>query len=257
MKFRPLGRSGMQVSVLGLGTVKLGRNEALKYPRPFRIPDDHTVRHLLALAHELGINLLDTAPAYGHAEQRLGRLLTHRNDWILVSKVGETFSQGRSSFDYSAAAVRHSVEQSLRRLKTDYLDVVLIHSDGDDERILREEPVLEILQQMKQQGLIRAYGMSSKTLAGGLLVVENCDMVMASCNPAYQDELPVIAAAHKAGKGVLIKKALQSGYVSRQADVEKALQFVCSQAGVSSVVIGTIHAGHLRANVAALNDLPA
>jgi len=257
MKFRPLGHSGMQVSVLGLGTVKLGRNEALKYPRQFSIPDDDRVSDLLALAHDLGVNLLDTAPAYGQAEQRLGQLLTHRQDWILVSKVGEIFSHGQSSFDYSATAVRHSVERSLRRLRTDYLDVVLIHSDGDDERILHEEPVLQSLQQMKQQGLIRAYGMSSKTQAGGLLVVENCDVVMASCNTAYQEELAVIAAAHKAGKGVLIKKALQSGHVANMSEVEKALQFVYAQAGVSSIVIGTINADHLRANIAVLNALPA
>ena len=72
---RPLGNTGMTVSVLGLGTVKLGRNQAVKYPEPFELPDDAQARRLIDRARDLGINLLDTAPAYGTSEERLGRLL--------------------------------------------------------------------------------------------------------------------------------------------------------------------------------------
>ena len=75
MPRRRLGRTGIEVGVLGLGTVKFGRDQGLKYPRGFTIPDDRAVRALLDLARDLGINLLDTAPAYGDSEARLGRLL--------------------------------------------------------------------------------------------------------------------------------------------------------------------------------------
>ena len=75
MELRPLGSTGIKVSPLGLGTVKLGRDQQVKYPSSFRIPDDDAVRDLFALTRELGINLVDTAPAYGNSEQRLGKLL--------------------------------------------------------------------------------------------------------------------------------------------------------------------------------------
>src|SRR5690606_39506858 len=71
---RPLGNTGLQASPLGLGTVKIGRNQGVKYPSGFDLPDDGQVRDLLALARGLGINLLDTAPAYGTSEERLGPL---------------------------------------------------------------------------------------------------------------------------------------------------------------------------------------
>ncbi|HID48445.1 MAG TPA: aldo/keto reductase, partial [Chromatiales bacterium] len=89
MELRPLGATGIEVSPLGLGTVKIGRNQQVKYPRGFRIPDDAAVRDLLGLARDLGLNLVDTAPAYGNSEERLGKLLPDKNDWIIVTKVGE------------------------------------------------------------------------------------------------------------------------------------------------------------------------
>ena len=152
---RELGDTGLTVSALGLGTVKIGRDQGVKYPTPFSIPDDDAVRDLLARARELGINLIDTAPAYGRSEERLGQLLRDRQDWVIVSKVGEEFSDGDSHFDFSPAHTRASVERSLRRLNTDYLDCVLIHSDGNDLDVLRSG-ALETLEEMKQAGLIRA-----------------------------------------------------------------------------------------------------
>ena len=82
---RPLGSTGLSVSPLGLGTVKLGRDQGVKYPNGFTIPDDQQALQLLGLARELGINLLDTAPAYGSSEQRLGPLLRgQRQDLSLI-----------------------------------------------------------------------------------------------------------------------------------------------------------------------------
>jgi aryl-alcohol dehydrogenase-like predicted oxidoreductase len=98
---RPLGNTGLIVSPLGLGTVKLGRDQGVKYPNGFTIPDDAAARALLDQARALGINLIDTAPAYGVSEQRLGPLLRgQREDWVIVSKVGEEFENGQSRFDF-------------------------------------------------------------------------------------------------------------------------------------------------------------
>jgi hypothetical protein len=110
----PAGQHRPAVSPLGLGTVKLGRDQGVKYPNGFTIPGDEA-RLLLAQARELGINLIDTAPAYGRSEERLGPLLRgQRDEWVIVSKVGEEFDDGQSRFDFSAAHTRRSVERSLQ-----------------------------------------------------------------------------------------------------------------------------------------------
>jgi aryl-alcohol dehydrogenase-like predicted oxidoreductase len=89
MELRELGSTGIKVSPLGLGTVKIGRDQQVKYPTGFTIPDDKAVVELLELAWDLGINTLDTAPAYGNSEERLGQLLPNKHDWVIVGKVGE------------------------------------------------------------------------------------------------------------------------------------------------------------------------
>ncbi|MDG4598148.1 MAG: aldo/keto reductase [Candidatus Contendobacter sp.] len=257
MELRPLGMTGLKVSPLGLGTVKFGRNQGVKYPRSFALPSDREALALLELAWELGINLLDTAPAYGESEERLGRLLRQRQrDWVIVTKVGEEFHAGESHFDFSAAATRASVERSLRRLGVEALDAVLIHSSGDDLAILEREEVLPTLLDLKQAGLVRAVGMSSKTVAGGLRAVECCDVVMVTYNPRQREELSVIRAA--AGKGVLIKKGLLSGHLDRISEVDPvrtSLWLIFAEPGVSSVVVGTLNPDHLRANVAAVKSV--
>jgi len=250
MKLRPLGSTGIDVSPLGLGTVKIGRNEQVKYPRGFQIPDDNTVSELLHLARELGINFIDTAPAYGSSEQRLGQLLPHADDWVIMTKVGEIFENGQSRFDFSATHTRRSVENSLKRLKRDVIDVVLVHSDGNDMAIINDAAALETLDRMKQEGLIRAYGMSTKTVEGGRWIVDNTDVVMATLNLEMDEELPVIERAWEKHKGVVIKKGLQSGHAD---SVEDAFRYVLTRPGVSSMIVGTINPDHLRANVELCN----
>ncbi len=257
MKLRKLGNTGIEVSPLGLGTVKFGRDQQVKYPHAFEIPDDATVSSLLDLAQELGINMLDTAPAYGTSQQRLGRLLRGRERWVIVSKVGEAFRNGQSSFDFSYQATVDSVEDSLRTLNTDYLDCVLIHSEGDDLRILEQEGALDALLDLKQRGLIRSHGMSSKTVAGGLQVVERMDVVMATCNLHYNAERPVFEKAAAAGKGVLVKKGLMSGHVDGVDAVQASMRHIFSQPGVSGMIVGTINPRHLRSNVDTLNGVLA
>lgn len=253
---RSLGTTGMRVSVLGLGTVKFGRDTGLKYPRPFTIPDDADAGRLLDQAAELGINLLDTAPAYGDAEQRLGWLLAggnrRRDDWVIVTKTGEIHDDGVSRFDFTPEHTRSSVMRSLERLDTDRIDCVLVHSDGDDLAILREQGTLDVLADLKQAGVIRAFGMSTKTLAGGLAAVAHCDLVMVTLNRDQVDDLPVVAAAHRRGCGVLVKKPLASGRFGDNAG--ETLRWVTSRRGVSSAVIGTIDPSHLIANIGAVEE---
>ena len=258
MQKRALGSTGLEVSVLGLGTVKIGRNQQVKYPDGFELPSDNAVIELFELAQSLGINFIDTAPAYGSSEQRLGELLPNRHDWVIVTKVGEIFEDGKSRFDFSYDHTITSVETSLKKLKRDSLDVVLVHSDGNDMDIINNQPVFDALESLKVKGLIKAYGMSSKTVAGGRWVVENLDVVMATCNLEYDDERPVLELAEKLNKGVIIKKGLQSGHADSSSGgggVGKAFQHVLTQPGVSSMIVGTINKQHLLSNVETVNSV--
>lgn len=264
MELRPLGKTGLEVSVLGLGTVKLGRLRGLKYPahaQPASLPSDEQATDLLRTAAEVGINLVDTAPAYGVSEERIGELMARhswfggRDRWVVCTKAGEEFDEnaeegkGAPSFDFSAAAVKASAKRSLRRLRTDRLDVLLIHSDGRDEWVIRESGAMEALRELKLQGLVRAVGISTKTVEGGLLAVGSCDVVMVTHNPSYTAEQRVIDAAEESGVGVLVKKGLESGHA---ADTARAIRFVLATPGVSAMIVGTSSAQHLRANAAAV-----
>ena len=255
MQKRELGSTGLMVSPIGLGTVKLGRDQGVKYPEAFRIPDDRAAGELIAQASALGINLIDTAPAYGNSEERLGFLLQgQRKDWVICSKVGEEFDHGESHFDFSARHTRLSIERSLKRLHTDYIDMVLIHSDGRDCEILRQEGVLQELQRCQQEGLIRAIGMSTKTLEGGLLAAELADVVMLTYNPAHTEEEPVLDYCAEHRRGALIKKALGSGHLARSGEdpVQQAMDFIFTHPGVGAAIIGTINPKHLQHNLEAV-----
>lgn len=251
---RPLGDTGLLVSPLGLGTVKLGRDQGVKYPNGFQIPDDDEARMLLKMSRDLGINLIDTAPAYGRSEERLGPLLRgQRQDWVIVSKVGEEFSEGQSRHDFSAEHTRLSVERSLQRLETDFIDLVLVHSDGNDLMILEQCEVYQTLAELKGEGKIRGFGFSGKTVEGGLKALEHGDCAMVTYNLNERSEQAVIEYAAAHGKGILVKKALASGHACLSPGVDPvraSFELLFDQPGVASAIVGTINPLHLAHNVA-------
>ena len=249
---RSLGQSGINVSCLGLGTVKFGRNHQVRYPEKFSLPSLGELEGILNRTRELGINFLDTAPAYGDSEEKIGHVLRGRSDWIICTKVGEDFANGQSSFNFSGSHAQKSIQRSLKNLKTDYLDIVLVHSNGDDETIIDNTDCLETLARLKEKGIIRAYGMSTKTIQGGIRATDLTDVVMVTLNPSNKDDLPVIKNALSKNKGVLVKKALNSGHLSEYS-LEKNLNFVLSTSGVTSIVVGTINQEHLAVNVSIIN----
>lgn len=288
MNKKRLGSTDIFISPLGLGTVKFGRNEGVKYPHPFKIPNDEQAKTLLEAAKALGINTLDTAPAYGNSEERLGQLISAqmRKEWVIITKVGEEFINGESHYNFTPEHTRYSIERSLKRLNTDYLDVVLVHSDGNDVYNIKQFGILDCLADIKQKGLIRSFGMSTKTIEGGILAAENSDAVMVTYNPVITNEKPVIERAHALQKGVFIKKALMSGHIQQltasmknavgepsqaqnqnqlqnqnqskndenneknkenyENPVLHSLQFIFQEPGVNAVIIGTLNKEHLK-----------
>jgi aryl-alcohol dehydrogenase-like predicted oxidoreductase len=247
---RPLGSTGLNVSVLGLGTVKFGRNQKIKYPT-FELPTNEAICQLLDDAQSYGINLLDTAPAYGIAEERLGELLgTRRNAFVVITKCGEEFVNGESIYDFSAEHTRLSVERSLKRLKTNRLDCVLVHCPRSDLEVLEKSPVLETLREIKDRGDIRSFGASVNSNEGGMLALDLSDVVMVTYSAEDRIAEPVIRRAAELRKGVLIKKGLGSGTLAIGDDraLQEILRPIYALPAVSSLIIGTLSREHLRTN---------
>jgi aryl-alcohol dehydrogenase-like predicted oxidoreductase len=239
---RQLGRTGLTVSSVALGTTKLGRNTGVKYPVDFALPSDQEVAALLESAYQLGVNLIDTAPAYGESERRLGPFIeNHRDEIVLCTKCGEQYLNGRSVYDFSAQAILASVEQSLRRLRTDHVDILLLHSDGHDVDILTQTDAIDTLSRLKKSGKIRAAGISAKTKAGILEASRTLDVIMAPFSQKESSLAEALAEVQGRGLGVLAIKGLFSGHL----EAGPAIAFVLRQPFIDALVVGTIDPAHL------------
>ena len=254
---RKFGNLDLQGSVIGLGTVKWGRNQKVRYA-PFDLPTDRTVEHLLETAESLGINVIDTAPAYGLSEERVGKALQSRKGrFIVVTKAGEEFVDGHSEYDFSKEAITKSVIRSLKRLEIDTIDILLLHAPPNDVEIFRNSSAIPTVLKLKESGLIRYIGCSTMTLEGGLLAAEISDVLMVAWNIGYKDHQPVIQKAARLGKAVLLKKALmpkpikQSIDASHTPSVSECIQAALALPEVSCLIAGTISPDHLRQNVLA------
>ena len=240
---RELGHTGLSVAPIALGTTKLGRNTDVKYPASFELPSPEEVRRLLETAFNLGVNLIDTAPAYGDSEEQLGKLIQkHRHEIVLCSKAGEQYQDGQSLYNFSAAALSASVGQSLRRLRTDFLDILLLHSDGRDLEILTQTDALETLYRLKASGAIRAVGVSAKSPAGVRAAARECDIVMAPFSQSETSLGDALGEVHDTGLGILAIKGLFSGHLAARP----AIEFVLRHSFIDTLVIGTLNPAHLE-----------
>lgn len=248
----PLGNTGLHVTRIGFGAFKIGRNQKTKYPAAYDLPDEPAVERLLNEVLDLGINYIDTAPAYGLSEERIGRFLAHRRDeFVLSTKVGETFEHGESTYDFSGKAVRRSVERSLARLQTEVLDVVFVHSDGNDLAIQDKTDCVPVLLDLKAAGTIRAVGFSGKTAAGAERALEWADVLMVEYHRDDASHADVMSAAERRGLGVVVKKGLASG----RLDPGDAIRFVLRNPSVSSLVIGGLNLENVRSNLLSSRQL--
>lgn len=148
LPLRRLGRTGLDVTALGLGGSGLGRRH---------VTDDQAIE-AVHRAIDVGINYLDTSPLYGESERRVGLALAGgwREKIYLATKTG-THPQWPG--DYSASGTRRSVENSLSLLGTDYLDVCLVHDPSSMEPVIAKGGAFEELQRMREEGLVRFIGL--------------------------------------------------------------------------------------------------
>ncbi len=245
---RSLGRTGLTVSPVGFGAFKIGRNQGIKYADGYDLPDEATCGRLLHEILDLGIDLIDTAPAYGLSEARIGRHLAgRREEFTLSTKAGETFEDGVGRYAFDRGSIDASVDRSLDRLRTDRLDLVFVHSDGRDLAIIDGGDALDTLVRRRDRGDIRAVGFSGKTIEGHLAAIRTgvVDCLMVEYHQLDESQRPVLEAAEAAGIGVLVKKGLASG----RLEPDEAIPFCLAGPAVASVVIGSLRRENLARNL--------
>ncbi len=252
LPMRTLGRTGAKVTVLGLGTAPIGEG-------PVDVAE--AVRTFGAVL-ERGVNLIDTARIYGNAEEALGHLIPARRERLFVaSKVSTDTAEG----------AERSLAESFRLLKTDYLDLVHIHSAGSRniDRVLDEDGVVDYLVRQKKAGRIRFIGISGHNRPGNflrLLETGQIDVVMPVMNYAdrntYGFEHKVLPECRRQNVGVIAMKVyvgIKGGFpnhrrghvgcVTQPERLPHALAYALDLEGVTAAVVGPYTMEEALANV--------
>ena len=245
-----ISNSNISLSEIGLGTVKFGRNTDIKYPESFDLPSDNDLIEILNTAAELGVDYLDTAVAYGIANQRLGQLLPKINKkFKIVAKIGERYSpENGSTYDFTMPALEEDFQKLLEELGINFIECLLLHCNdndcGDDIK-----GGLMFLKHLKQKGLIGAYGSSCKTKEGVMLALDsNSDVVMIEPNLFLETQKLFDDYSNAA---VVIKKAFSSGNVllNQKVNPSEVLKNYLEEKSILSIVIGSINISHLHQNI--------
>jgi aryl-alcohol dehydrogenase-like predicted oxidoreductase len=262
MNHRKFGTTGFNVSLLGFGAGHIGDPSL----------DEKTVGNLLNSVLDLGINLIDTARSYGLAEQRIGTHISHRRkDFILSTKVGYTFGDKP---DWSFEATSGTVDESLDRMKTDYIDIVHLHSC--DKYFLEQGDCIEALEKAKKMGKIRVIAYSGENDALSYAIgTGRFASIQCSVNLFDQQSLDnQIPLATGSGLGVIAKRPLGNSvwryssrpdghghavYYDRMQQMnldlhdfswnELAIRFSAFSPGVSTLIAGTSNLDHLKENL--------
>lgn len=282
MQQRKLGKTGLTVSALGYGAAPVG----------YLAIEQQQITDILNLLLDNGINLIDTAASYPGSEEAIGRAIAHRrSEYTLVSKCGRTI-EASSGEAWSAQVILDTVDQSLARLKTDHLDVMLLHSC--DLETLKRGEALGALVQAKKAGKIRFAGYSGDNDAGAyaatlpeVSVIETSISIADQAN--IERVLPLCLLNHV---GVLAKRPIANAAWKNPADQpgmyrdysavyterlqqmqlnpaalgftqpaseawpEMALRYTLMQPGVSSAIIGTTRIDNAKKNIEAVSRGP-
>ncbi|CAB4244174.1 Aldo/keto reductase [Methylacidimicrobium sp. AP8] len=280
MQLQELGKTGLRVFPLGLGAAEIG----------FLDIGQAAAAELLHFAVDHGVNVIDTAAAYKTSEERIGKALgPRRRQCVLVSKCGWGEGGEDDPASWTAGQIECSIDRSLRRLRTDHIDVMLLHSC--DRAVLERGEALAALQRAQEAGKVRFLGYSGDVEAAAFACrLDGIAVIETSINLCDQANIDVVLpAARQAGIGVLAKRPLANGawrpweeiaqpyreyarpYVDRfralgitlaELGVEEMgwaeifLRFVLSQPGVHVALAGSVRLGHLFANLEAARRGP-
>jgi aryl-alcohol dehydrogenase-like predicted oxidoreductase len=272
MKERRLGRTGLRVSVLGFGGSEIGYEGA----------SPATVDRLLGSALDAGLNVIDTAECYERSEQLIGAALgARRRDCLVFTKCGHAGGWGRA--DWRVAPLLASIQRSLERLRTDHVDLVQLHSCGED--VLRRGDAIRALQTARERGLTRFIGYSGDGAAARFAVECGAfDTLQTSINVAEQEPLTLtLPLAVEREMGVIAKRPIANAvlaasrrpsrgsygyeywrrlqeldydFMQRRDAVATALRFTLSVPGVHTAIVGTARPGRFEENARYLEAGP-
>ena len=273
MERRRLGRTGLRVSVLGLGGSEIGYEGA----------SQATVDRLLGSALDAGLNVIDTAECYDKSEQLLGAALgARRRQCLVFTKCGHAGGWGRA--DWRPAPLLASIERSLERLRTDHVDLVQLHSC--DLTVLKRGDAIRALLTARERGLTRFIGYSGDGAAARYAVESGAfDTLQTSISVAEQEPLTTtlplciergmgVIAKRPIANAVMAQRASRGGYgheywrrlqkldydfMKRSDAVATALRFTLSVPGVHTAIVGTARPGRFEENARHLEagKLPA
>lgn len=232
MRMRPLGNTGIQVSEIGLGAMQLGNHE-------WHGPSEEKSLLIVDEAIRLGCTFIDTSPiyAYGRSEQLLGRALRgRRGEVVLCTKFGVWPD---ATLDYSADRIEESVEDSLERLGTDYLDILLFHGLPPERDADALAPHYKVLQRLVDSGMVKTYGMSYEPQTSDELrgFVEDGGV---SCfelrfNPLYQHTAALFEQLVSSGVGLIGNVPLESGWLSGKYDASSSFDIARDRWSASDI----------------------
>ena len=266
-----MGKTDMDASVLGFGGSEIGYQHAS--PR--------TVARLIGSALDAGLNVIDTAECYEDSEELIGNALGgRRREVYLFSKCGHARAEARS--DWRPEALSRSIERSLRRLGTDYLDLIQLHSCGLE--VLKRGDAIAALERARERGWVRHIGYSGDGEAARWAVAcGRFDTLQTTVSIADQEAIDLtLPAALAAGLGVIAKRPLANvawryarkpeeayyqeywerlrkldyPFLKRKGDtaVKTALRFTLGVPGVHTAIVGTTKPDRWRQNAALLGD---
>lgn len=209
MEYREFGTTGIKVSEIGLGAWQLANPD-------WGAGDTSEAMRIIQASLDAGCNFFDTAPGYNHgkSEEFLGQALKgHRQNIVISTKFGHKVD---GSSDFSTPAIRPSVEGSLKRLQTDYLDILLLHNPAREMVDGRVNDQYAELEKLKQEGKIREYGISLdwRVELETMVATTRCKASEVLYNAFHQEPGGAFAAAREAGVGLIIKVPLDSGWLS-------------------------------------------
>jgi aryl-alcohol dehydrogenase-like predicted oxidoreductase len=274
MEKRRLGRTGIMVSALGFGASELGQQRL----------GVKSTSHIFESALDAGLNVIDTAACYGNSEELIGSALGHRRkDFYILTKCGH--ASGLKFEDWSPALIEPSIDRSLKRLRTDYLDVVQLHSCN--EKRLRQGELTAVLQRAREKGKLRYIGYSGDGNAAFYAAGSGIfDTIQISVSIADQEAIEkVLQLACERDLGIIAKRPIANAawlgdswwslgaysrpYRSRlrklnydflrrdaKSAVAVALRFTLSVPGVHTAIVGTTKPSRWQQNAALLADGP-
>lgn len=269
METRQFGKTDMQVSVLGFGGSEI------------RSSDLNDVARLLGSALDSGLNVIDTSACYGDSEELIGKAVAQRrDDYYLFSKCGH--AAGLPYEDWTPRTIEESIERSLRRLRTDHLDLMQLHSCSLD--ILRQGEVVPVLEKAKRAGKVRYIGYSGDNENARYAIDMGVfDSLQTSISIADQQGIDfTLPKAIERGMGIIAKRPIANaawvpeslpknayGYPYRERlqrldydflhqgtdlSIATALRFTLSVPGVCVAIVGTTKPNRWQQNAAYVNQ---